>query len=161
MLLVAIIIALIVIVASLRNSQGTLFAALVTDVPGYVVWAAALVAVGAIGYVKPLKNISDALIVLIITVLLVNNYKNIIAGVQGVAQTNAGVTPSASAADAGNGAGASAGTAAGTAAGAAGGGANVGSLVGSNIGSLINGNSSASSDSNGNALDDAQNLVTV
>jgi hypothetical protein len=96
MLLVAIIIGAILIVAALRNSQGTLFTALTTDIPSYVVWAAALVSVGAIGYIKPIKGVSDALIVLILTVLIVNNYKQILTGIEAVATPNAGVTPSTS-----------------------------------------------------------------
>lgn len=102
MLLVVIVIGLILIVAALRNTQGVLFGALAQDIPPYVVWAAALLAVGVIGYVKPLKGISDALIVLILTVIIVNNYKAILAGVQGVATSGGGAASgSAPAADAG------------------------------------------------------------
>jgi hypothetical protein len=102
MLLVALLIGAILVVAAFRNTQGVLFGALATDVPAYVIWAAALLAVGVVGYVKPLKNVSDALIVLILTVLIVNNYQAILAGVQAAAASNAGATPGAApAADAG------------------------------------------------------------
>jgi hypothetical protein len=143
-LLVAVFIAAIVIIAALRNSQGTLFTALTTDVPGYVVWAAALLAVGAIGFVRPLKNVSDALIVLVITVLIVNNYSKIIAGVQAVATTDAGTTPSTSS-----------GTTAGTAAGSA-----AGSLIsGASSAVSAGANAAGAADSSGNVLDAGSDLL--
>lgn len=117
MLIVAILIGTILIVAALRNSQGTLFTALTADIPAYVIWAAALVAVGAIGYIKPLKNVSDALLVLILTVLIVNNYQAILTGIQSVAKSSGGVTPSTASGSASAGVSASTGSALSTAAG--------------------------------------------
>jgi hypothetical protein len=93
MIFVALVIGIVLIVAAIRNSQNALFADLGQDVPGYVVWAAALVAVGAIGWIPGLKPVSRGLLALVLVVLIVNNYKAILAGVQAVAQVNAGVTP--------------------------------------------------------------------
>lgn len=80
--LIALIIGAILITAAYRNSQGALAAALETDVPKFVVWGGAIVAVGAIGVIPGLKSSSRLLLVLIITVLVVNNYKKLIAGFQ-------------------------------------------------------------------------------
>ena len=83
MLLVALLIGVILIVAAIRNSQGDLFSALAVDVPGFVIWAAAIVGVGAIGFVPGLKPASRGLLALVIVVLIVNNYQAIISGFQG------------------------------------------------------------------------------
>jgi hypothetical protein len=83
MILVALLIGTILIVAAVRNSQGALFAALGEDVPAFVVWAAAIFAVGAIGFVPGLKPVSRGLLILIITVLILRNYKQIFTGFEG------------------------------------------------------------------------------
>lgn len=80
MLFAALIIGVVLIVAAIRNSQAALFSALATDVPEYVIWAAAIVAVGAIGYVPGLKPVSRGLLALVILVVILNNYKAILAG---------------------------------------------------------------------------------
>lgn len=80
MLIVALLIGVILIVSAIRNSQGALFAALSEDVPGYVVWGAAIFAVGAVGWVPGLKPVARGLLALIILVIILNNYENIIAG---------------------------------------------------------------------------------
>ncbi len=84
MLLLALIIGVVLIVAAIRNSQGDLFSALATDVPAYFVWAAAIVAVGALGYVPGLKPVSRGLLALIILVIFLHNYQSILSGFQGV-----------------------------------------------------------------------------
>ena len=96
MLLVAIIVGAILIVAAIRNSQQTLFSALGQDVPAFIVWGAAILAVGVIGYVRPLKGASDAMLVLIVTVLILNNYENMLKGFGALSQPSGGVTPTAS-----------------------------------------------------------------
>lgn len=83
MILVALLIGAILVVASIRGTQGVLFSALATDVPGYVVWAAAIVALGAIGFVPELKPISRGLLILVVIVIVLRNYQQIIAGFQG------------------------------------------------------------------------------
>lgn len=80
MIIIALLIGVILIVAAIRNSQDALFKALATDVPEFVVWAAAIFAVGAIGFIPGLKPISRGLLALIIIVIVLHNYKNILAG---------------------------------------------------------------------------------
>lgn len=90
MILVALFVGVVLIVAAIRNSQGALFTALGTDVPGYVVWAAALVAVGAVGYAPGLKPVSRGLLALVLIVIILNNYSAILAGFQAVAVAGGG-----------------------------------------------------------------------
>lgn len=97
MVLVAILIGAILIVAAIRNTQGALFSALATDVPAFVVWAAAIIALGAIGYVPGLKPVSRGLLALVIIVIVLRQYQQIIAGFQGAVSSggaSTGSTPS-------------------------------------------------------------------
>lgn len=92
MALIALLIGIVLIVAAVRNSQSDLFNALGTDVPKFAVWAGAIVAIGALGYVPGLKPSSRLLLGLIILVIVTNNYQNIIQGFTGAVQ-NAELTP--------------------------------------------------------------------
>jgi hypothetical protein len=96
MLLIALAIGVILIVAAIRNSQDALFAALKIDVPSYVTIAAAILAVGAIGYIPNLKPVSRGLLALIFVVLILRNYQQIIAGFEGVASGQAASSGAAS-----------------------------------------------------------------
>ena len=89
MILVALIIGIILIVAAVRGTQNQLFAALMTDVPGFVIWAAAIFAVGVIGFVPGLKPISRGLLALVLVVIVLNNYKAILAGFASVSSGQA------------------------------------------------------------------------
>lgn len=80
MILFALFIGAILIVAAVRNSQGALFAALGQDVPAFAVWAAAIFALGAIGFVPGLKPVSRGLLALVLVVLVLRNYKEILSG---------------------------------------------------------------------------------
>lgn len=80
MILVALFIGVILVVAAIRNSQGALFSALATDIPEFVIWAAAIIAIGSIGFVPGLKPVSRGLLALILIVIILNNYKNILSG---------------------------------------------------------------------------------
>lgn len=82
MTLVALLIGVILIVAAIRGTQGALFSALMTDVPGYVIWAAALFALGAIGWIPGLKPISRGLLALVIIVIVLRDYQAILAGLK-------------------------------------------------------------------------------
>lgn len=84
------VIGVVIIVAAIRNSQGALFTAIKTDVPDFVVWAAAIIAIGAIGYVPGLKPVSRGLLALIIIVLILRNYSNIIAGFKAASTQTSG-----------------------------------------------------------------------
>lgn len=91
MLIVVLIIGVVLIVAAVRNSQAALFAALTQDVPSYAVWAAAILALGMLGYVPGLKPVSRGLLILVILVIVLNNYQAVIAGFQ-----NANTAPASS-----------------------------------------------------------------
>lgn len=80
--LIALVIGITLIVAAVRNSQGALFTALEADVPKFVVWAAAIIAVGAIGAIPGLKPVSRWLLALVIIVIIINNYKKLVTGFQ-------------------------------------------------------------------------------
>ncbi len=86
MVLVVLFIGIILLVSALRNSYGALFTAIGTDVPGFVVWAAAILALGAIGFIPGFKPVSRGLLALVIVVLVFQNYSNILLGFQEVAK---------------------------------------------------------------------------
>jgi hypothetical protein len=90
--LIALFLGIVFIVAAVRNSQGALFTALETDVPKFVIWGAAIIAVGAIGAIPGLKGPSRLLLALVITVIIVNNYQKLIIGFQS-AWTNPPAAP--------------------------------------------------------------------
>lgn len=105
MVLVILFLGVVLLVAGIRGTYHDLFAALGTDVPGYIVWGAAILAVGAIGLIPGLKPISKGLLGLILVVLIVNNYQKVIAGFHsavsaGEAKGAAPATPSTTAAPA-------------------------------------------------------------
>lgn len=78
--LIALIIGVVLIAAAIRNTQGTLFSALSEDVPAFMVWGAAIFAVGAIGWIPGISPVSRGLLALVIVVLVMNNYQRIIEG---------------------------------------------------------------------------------
>lgn len=88
--LIALLIGMVLIVAAVRNSQGALFSALGKDVPVFAVWAAAIIAVGAIGVIPGLKPVSRWLLALIIVVIIVNNYQRLVTGFGNAWQTAKG-----------------------------------------------------------------------
>lgn len=80
-------IGVVLVVAAIRDTHGTLFSALGTDVPAFTVWAAAVVAIVALGFVPGLKTVSRGLLALVLVVLILNNYRQIIAGLSGASKT--------------------------------------------------------------------------
>lgn len=80
MIIILVLIAAILIVAALRDTQGDLFAALKSDVPAFGTWAAALIVLGLLGFIPGVRPVSRALIVLVFVVLFVNNYQSIVDG---------------------------------------------------------------------------------
>jgi len=74
--------AALAIVVAINDTQGDLFAALRQDMPQFVVWAAAIVALGIVGFVPGLKPISRGLLALVVVAIILNNYRNILAGFQ-------------------------------------------------------------------------------
>lgn len=96
MTLVLLFIGIIIVVAAFRNSQGALFTALYEDVPGYVTWAAAIFAIGAVGFIPGLRPVSRGILALVIVVIVLRNYQNIIKGFQDVWQNPPTATPAGS-----------------------------------------------------------------
>lgn len=70
----------VLIISAVRNTHGTLATALATDVPPYLKWALAIVAVGAIGYVPKMQPISRMLLALVFVVIVLKNYQAAING---------------------------------------------------------------------------------
>lgn len=91
--LVVIIIGAVFLVVAMRGTYGQLFADLSQDVPKFLVWAAAIVGVGAIQFVPGFRNIGRALLGLVIAGLIVRNYSQIIAGFKAVAGAQASAAP--------------------------------------------------------------------
>jgi hypothetical protein len=73
---VILIVGIVLVVASVRDRQDLLFSLLKSEFSGensFLPWILALMFIGGIGYIKPLKPISNAFIVLLITVLFLSN----------------------------------------------------------------------------------------
>ena len=65
-------------VVSLQGTQGSLFDLLKSEFVGtnsFVVWAAAFVIIGLLGYIKPIRPITHAFLVLLLLVLVLTNGK--------------------------------------------------------------------------------------
>jgi hypothetical protein len=86
MAFLALVIGTVLLVAAIRDTHGNLFSALKEDVPGFAIWGAAIIALAAIGFVPGLKPVSRGLLALVLVVIILVNYKNIIAGFQGAWQ---------------------------------------------------------------------------
>lgn len=82
MILFLALVAIVLIVAAVRDTQGDLFAAIREDIPAFGTWGGALLAVGALGFVPGIKPVARALLVLVLVVLFVNNYTAIVAGLR-------------------------------------------------------------------------------
>lgn len=77
---ILLLVAAIFIVSAFNNTQATLATALEQDVPPYIKWAAALAAVGALGYIPGMRTISRYLLALVLVVIFLRNYQAILAG---------------------------------------------------------------------------------
>lgn len=82
MAFVLIVLGLVLVVAAIRGTEEELFGALGQDVPGYAIWAAAIVAVGVVGFVPGLKGVSRGLLALVVFVLILRNAQGILTGFQ-------------------------------------------------------------------------------
>ncbi len=70
----------VLLVAAVRNTEGDLGNALAADVPGFIKWALAIVAVGALGWVPGLRVISRWLLALVLVVIVLKNYTQLFQG---------------------------------------------------------------------------------
>lgn len=94
MILLALFLGVVLIASAIRGNYADLFAALSQDVPGFVVWGAALFAVGVIGFIPGLKPVSRGLMALVIVVIVLNNYQKILDGFK-AGVDDAGKSPTA------------------------------------------------------------------
>jgi len=73
---VLLVVGLALVVSAARNTQGQLTSLIKADLTGpdsFVPWIVALAIIGGLGYVKPIKPITDAFLVLVIIVLFLSN----------------------------------------------------------------------------------------
>ena len=75
----------ILIIVGIRGNYGALATALETDVPPFMTWGAAMFGVVAIGWVPGMQHISRMLLALVLVVLVLTNYKQILASFSGLA----------------------------------------------------------------------------
>lgn len=64
---------IVLIAVGWRGTFGHFFGLFASDVPGFLVWGAALLAIGAIGYVPELAALSNGLLVLVFLVIFISN----------------------------------------------------------------------------------------
>jgi hypothetical protein len=81
----ALIIAAVLIVAAIRNTQGQLLTAIRQDVPAFAIWGAAIFGVAMVGFIPGLKPVSRGLLALLIVAIILANYRNVLNAFQGVA----------------------------------------------------------------------------
>lgn len=75
---ILIILGLILFVTAIKGTTGKLGTLLGEDVftsGGYLYWLVSILIIGAVGYIKPLKGLSDAFIVLLLLVLVLSTGK--------------------------------------------------------------------------------------
>ena len=75
---VLIILGLILFVTAIKGTTGQLASLFASDTfgqGGYLYWLVAILIVGAVGYIKPLKTLSDSFVVLLLIVLFLANGK--------------------------------------------------------------------------------------
>ena len=63
-------------VVAIQGTQGTLFSLLKSEFVGsnsFVVWASALIIIGLLGYIKPIRPISHAFLALVVLVMVLAN----------------------------------------------------------------------------------------
>lgn len=94
--LAIILVGAVVLVSALRNTQGDLAAALAADMPGFATWFAAVLSIGAVGWIPGMQTFSRWLLILVLLVLVLRNYSRIFAGfasIGGAAGTTTGSNP--------------------------------------------------------------------
>lgn len=80
----------VIFVAAYQNTHGELAAQLGQDVPPFLKWGMAIAAVGALGFVPGMRDLSRWLLALVLVVIVLTNYKQIIAGLQSIGSTGGG-----------------------------------------------------------------------
>jgi hypothetical protein len=75
---VLLLVGILFFVVALQGTQGSLFSLLKSEFVGtnsFVVWAAAFVIIGLLGYIRPIRPITHAFLVLMLLVLILTNGK--------------------------------------------------------------------------------------
>ena len=89
---------LVMIISAVKGTQSQLLGLLKADVTGknnFIYWTLAILGIGSIGYVKELKPIATAMLVLVVIVLFLDskgvftNFVSAINGTQSAQPTNA------------------------------------------------------------------------
>ena len=80
MVFVLLLIGVVLISVAYKGTQHDLFAELAKDIPNFGIMAAAIVALGIVGFIPGLKPISRGLLGLVILVIVFNNYDKVIPG---------------------------------------------------------------------------------
>jgi predicted lipid-binding transport protein (Tim44 family) len=93
-----VIVAVILIVVAFNDTGGDLAKALESDIPGFFVWAFAIAAIAALGYIPGFKTPSRWLLGLVLLVIFIVNGAAIIAAFKSFASSGAGSTASGAAA---------------------------------------------------------------
>jgi hypothetical protein len=75
-----ILIGAVLLVSAVRNTEGDLGNALVQDVPGFLKWALAIIAVAALGWVPGMRTISRWLLALVLLVIVLKNATRLFQG---------------------------------------------------------------------------------
>lgn len=70
---VFLIIGLVVIVAGVRGTETSLLSLLSNDIKGFAPWFVAILVIGALGYIKAIRPITDGFMALLIVVLFLSN----------------------------------------------------------------------------------------
>lgn len=74
------VIGVLMIVVAFQNTMGQFARELEADIPGYFVWLVAIVVLLGLGYVPQLRTPSRWLLGLVALIVLLTNYKQIVAG---------------------------------------------------------------------------------
>ena len=88
-----IIVGVMLLIASIRDMQGTLFTLLRDDFIGmhsYVFWLLSILGIGAVGYVPKMKSLSDGFLILVFLMLFISNkgfFNQFMAQISGVEST--------------------------------------------------------------------------
>lgn len=73
---ILIILGAILFISAIRGTTGTLASLLYSDLTGknsFLYWAVAIMVIGGVGYIKPLKTLSDSFLLLLVVVLFIHN----------------------------------------------------------------------------------------
>lgn len=79
---VLIFLGILLLVVSIRGTQGDFFSLLQSEFAGsnsFVVWASAFIILGLLGYIRPIRPITHAFLVLLLLVLILTNGKGFVS----------------------------------------------------------------------------------